>query len=66
MLALLFGRTLLRERIWDMERLMDYAAARPEIDDSRVIRVSLSLRVQLRPWHHETRRDVRRGWPDCT
>lgn len=37
MRALLFGRTLLGERVWDMERLMDYAATRPEIDSSRII-----------------------------
>lgn len=35
--ALLFGRTLIGERIWDIGRLIDYAATRPEVDASRVV-----------------------------
>lgn len=35
--ALLFGRTLIGERVWDMMRLIDYAATRPEVDVSRVV-----------------------------
>ena len=34
--ALLFGRTLIGERVWDMGRLIDYAATRAEVDVSRV------------------------------
>lgn len=34
--ALLFGRTLIGERVWDIGRLIDYAATRPEVDVSRV------------------------------
>ena len=37
MRALLFGRTLVGERVWDIERLIDYAATRPEVDVSRVV-----------------------------
>ena len=37
MRALLFGRTLIGERAWDMGRLIDYAATRPEVDCSRVV-----------------------------
>ncbi len=36
MRALMFGRTLIGERVWDLMRLIDYAATRPEIDTSRV------------------------------
>ncbi|MEX0885145.1 MAG: alpha/beta hydrolase family protein [Phycisphaeraceae bacterium] len=35
--ALLFGRTLVGERVWDMGRLIDYAMTRDEIDTSRVM-----------------------------
>jgi hypothetical protein len=35
--ALLFGRTLIGERVWDIGRLIDYAGLRPEIDASRVM-----------------------------
>lgn len=35
--ALMFGRTLIGERVWDMMRLIDYAATRPEIDLSRIV-----------------------------
>lgn len=35
--AMLFGRTLIGERVWDIGRLIDYAATRPEIDDSRIV-----------------------------
>lgn len=36
MRAMMFGRTLLGERVWDLMRLIDYAATRPEIDATRV------------------------------
>ena len=36
MQALLFGRTLIGERVWDIERLIDYAQTRNEIDSSRI------------------------------
>ena len=36
MRALLFGRTLIGERVWDMGRLIDYGATRPEVDITRV------------------------------
>jgi len=35
--ALLFGRTLVGERVWDVSRLIDYAGTRPEIDASRIV-----------------------------
>ena len=35
--ALLGGRTAIGERVWDLERLIDWATARPDIDDSRVL-----------------------------
>ncbi len=35
--ALLFCRTLLGERVWDISRLIDYAKTRPEIDDKRIV-----------------------------
>jgi len=35
--ALMFGRTLIGERVHDMGRLIDYAATRPELDTSRVV-----------------------------
>ncbi len=35
--ALLFGRTLIGERVWDIMRLIDYAATRPEVDARRVV-----------------------------
>ncbi len=35
--ALLFGRTLIGERVWDIGRLIDYAATRPEIDSRRIV-----------------------------
>jgi len=34
--ALLFGRTLIGERVWDISRLIDYAEARPEMDTQRI------------------------------
>ncbi|MEF3303420.1 alpha/beta hydrolase family protein [Paenibacillus sp. GYB003] len=34
--AFMYGRTLIGERVYDMGRLIDYAAARPEIDASRI------------------------------
>jgi dienelactone hydrolase len=34
--ALLFGRTLIGERVWDMGRLIDWAATRSDCDVSRV------------------------------
>lgn len=34
--ALMLGRSLIGERVYDMGRLMDYAATRPEIDSSRI------------------------------
>ncbi len=37
MRALLFGRTLIGERVWDIGRLIDYAATRPEVDIRRII-----------------------------
>ncbi|MBN1875829.1 MAG: acetylxylan esterase [Anaerolineae bacterium] len=36
MRALLFGRTLIGERVWDIGRFIDYAATRPEVDISRI------------------------------
>lgn len=35
--GLLLGRTLIGERVWDIMRLIDYAATRPEIDIGRVV-----------------------------
>jgi dienelactone hydrolase len=35
--ALLFGRTLIGERVHDMGRLIDYAATRPEIDTGKIV-----------------------------
>ncbi len=35
--AMLFGRTLIGERVHDMGRLLEYAATRPEVDASRVV-----------------------------
>ncbi len=35
--ALLFGRTLIGERVWDMSRLIDWAATRPDCDATRVV-----------------------------
>ena len=37
MRALLFGRTLIGERVWDIGRLIDYAATRPEVDAKRIV-----------------------------
>jgi dienelactone hydrolase len=37
MQALLFGRTLIGERVWDIGRLIDCAATRPDVDASRVL-----------------------------
>ncbi len=34
--ALLFGRTLIGERVWDIGRLIDYAATRPDIDTQKI------------------------------
>jgi dienelactone hydrolase len=36
-IAMMYGRTLIGERVHDMGRLIDYAATRPEIDAGRVI-----------------------------
>ncbi|MFW5857683.1 MAG: alpha/beta hydrolase family protein [Planctomycetota bacterium] len=35
--ALLAGRVLMGERAWDMERLLDWAVARPDTDPTRVL-----------------------------
>ena len=35
--AMLFGRTLIGERVWDMGRLIDYGATRPEVDIRKVL-----------------------------
>ena len=35
--ALLFGRTLIGERVWDIGRLIDFAATRPDVDAGRVV-----------------------------
>jgi hypothetical protein len=35
--ALLFGRTLIGERVWDMSRLIDWAATRADCDTSKVV-----------------------------
>lgn len=35
--SLLFGRTLIGERVYDVHRLIDYALTRPEIDSSRIV-----------------------------
>lgn len=35
--AMLFGRTLVGERVWDIGRLIDYAATRVEVDARRVV-----------------------------
>jgi dienelactone hydrolase len=35
--ALLLGRTLLGERVWDITRLIDYAATRPDVDARRIV-----------------------------
>lgn len=35
--ALMFGRSLIGERVHDMGRLLDYAATRPEIDASKIM-----------------------------
>ena len=34
--ALMFGRTLIGERVWDIERLIDFAQARDDIDTSKI------------------------------
>lgn len=34
--AMMFGRTLIGERVWDVMRVIDYATTRPEIDTSRI------------------------------
>jgi dienelactone hydrolase len=36
LLAQLFGRTLIGERVWDIGRLIDYAVTRPDIDAGRI------------------------------
>ncbi len=36
MRALMFGRTLIGERVWDIGRLIDYAQTRNEIDSSKI------------------------------
>src|SRR5690606_31181384 len=35
--ALLFGRTLVGERVWDVQRLIDWALGRPDVDPERVV-----------------------------
>lgn len=35
--ALLFGRTLIGERVWDIQRLIDWATARDDIDPAAVV-----------------------------
>lgn len=35
--ALLFGRTLIGERVWDVGKLIEYAATRPEVDIRKVV-----------------------------
>jgi len=35
--CLMVGRTAIGERVWDMERILDWACARPEVDGSRVL-----------------------------
>ena len=37
MRALMFGRTLIGERVWDIMRLIDYAATRNDVDSSRIV-----------------------------
>ena len=37
MQALLFGRTLIGERVWDVQRLIDWALARPDVDPERIV-----------------------------
>ncbi len=35
--ALLAGRTAIGERVWDLERVIDWAVERPEVDASRIV-----------------------------
>lgn len=35
--SILAGRTVIGERVWDMERLIDWASARPDVDPSRIL-----------------------------
>lgn len=35
--ALLFGRTLVGERVWDIQRLIDWATARDDVDPNRIV-----------------------------
>lgn len=35
--ALLFGRTLIGERVWDIERLIDWALTRNEVDEDAIV-----------------------------
>ena len=37
MRALMFDRTLLGERVWDIQRLIDYAETRPQMDTDRIV-----------------------------
>ncbi len=37
MRALMFGRTLIGERVWDLMRLIDYATTRDDIDTRRIV-----------------------------
>ena len=37
MRALMCGRTLIGERVWDIMRLIDYAATRNDVDSSRIV-----------------------------
>lgn len=35
--CLLAGRTAIGERVWDMQRILDWATALPDVDDSRIL-----------------------------
>ncbi len=35
--AILFGRTLIGERVWDVQRLIDWALGRPDVDGDRIV-----------------------------
>ena len=54
--ALLFGRTLVGERIWDIGRIIDYAKTRDDIDDERIVITGNSggvrLHYLLQRWIH--------------
>jgi len=44
------GRTLMGERLWDLIRVVDLAASRPEVDPSRIGCAGLSLGGELAMW----------------